>query len=90
MEILSRSITVSLDMQDCETILSWYKSEQEKLLKWEVSEEWKKLQTATTVFKKMQDNYGLIYQISKVPRYWELVPIKQSDVIWELEKIYWK
>lgn len=87
MEIISRTMTVSLNIEDCEKILSWYKSEQEMLLKWNVSSEWKNEQTAESVFTKMKDNYNLAYQFMKIPRWWELNP-PNREIIKELELIY--
>lgn len=88
MEIINRTMTISIDMKDAETILSWYKNEQERLIKWDVNPEWKKEQNSVSIWNKLQENYNLVYQISKLPRWWVLDPIK-SDIVPELEIIYW-
>lgn len=89
MEIIKREMTINLDIKDCEILISWYRSEFEMLLNWNVNEEWKEKQTAETVFKKISDNQNLVYQISKIPKHSMQTPIKKEDIIAKLIEIYW-
>lgn len=90
MDINDRKITVTLDMKDCERIISWYTSEFNTLVKWNVNPEWKKEMNAEKVYQKIQDNWSLAYQLSKVPLCSEFAVIKKSEIIWDLEKVYGK